>query len=81
MNTQPLTLPELYENALRAKNVSSSDVQFIISLIRESDIDANAYRMENDSYQKLQERELWNVFEEVSQENNIKWEHHNEPER
>lgn len=72
-------LKEVYENGLRTKNVSDNDIQFVLSLINEANIDSNMYIMENYSYTQLLDRGLLDVFNEVSEENAIKWNHTNEP--
>lgn len=73
------SLKELYEHELLAKNVSQSDILFVLSLITESNIDEGLCRMENDYWKKLQERELLDIFEEINRANNILWNHMNDP--
>lgn len=75
------SLKELYQRELAKKGVSQNDIDFVISIIKESDLDENLNRMNNDYWMKLQERGLLDVFEEVSKENNIVWTHSNEEER
>lgn len=75
------SLKELYQRELAKKNVIQSDIDFIVSLIRESDLDERLNRMSNNYWKELQSRDLLDIFEEVSKENNIVWNHSNEEER
>ena len=74
-----------FENKLRnqldKQGVNSSDVEFIMSLIRCSDLDENLKIMENDVYSKLEERNLKNQFEEACESLNIYFTHNHEEEQ
>ncbi len=72
------TLRELYEKALDKKGVNQSDIQFVLSLIKESSLDEIFVIMENDYWKKLSERGLLSVFEDINKEHGINWEHHND---
>lgn len=74
------SLKELYSRELAKKNVNQCDIDFILNLISESILDEKMNRMENDYWKKLQEKGLLDVFEEVTKENNIVWNHSNEEE-
>ena len=54
-----------FRNQLGKQGVNSSDVEFIMSLIRCSDLDENLKIMENDAYSKLEERNLKDQFEKA----------------
>lgn len=71
-------LKSQYESELRAKGVSNEDIQFILNLITEWDEDENLCRMDNDYWKKLEERGLLEIFEEISEEQGIKWTHSND---
>lgn len=74
------TLKDLYERELYAKGVLQNDIQFVLSLIHESDIDENLSIMDNDYWERLQEKKLLDVFEEINKANGIVWSHSNEKE-
>jgi hypothetical protein len=75
------SLKELYQHELAKKNINQSDIDFVVSLIRESDSDERLNRMDNNYWKELQNRGLLEIFEEISKENNIVWNHSNEEER
>ena len=75
------SLKELYQRELVKKGVTQIDIDFILGLIKESDLDEHLNRMGKDYWNKPQEKGLLDVFEEVSKENNIVWTHSNEEER
>lgn len=75
------SLKELYQHELAKKNINQSDIDFVVSLIRESDSDERLNRMDNNYWKELQKRGLLEIFEEISKENNIVWNHSNEEER
>lgn len=79
-NQRYITLKELYEKELRKRGVSNDDIQFVLSLIRESRLDEDQSIMDNDYWKRLQERNLLDVFEEINKKHNIEWLHLNEPE-
>lgn len=66
---------------LASKNVSSADIEFIMSQIKCSDVDENAKIMDNNVYIILEQRGLRQVFEESCQELGFVFSHHNESER
>ena len=74
-----------FENKLRnqldKQGVNSSDVEFIMSLIRCGDLDENLKIMENDVYSKLEKRHLKNQFEKACESLNIYFTHSNEEEQ
>lgn len=74
------TLKELYEKESSLRNVSQVDIQFVLSLIRESRLDDNQSIMDNDYWERLKERNLLDVFEEISKAYSIVWSHSVEPE-
>ena len=74
------TLQELYQRELKKKDVSPEDIDFVLSLISESELDQNLNKMPNDYWQQLENRGLLEVFERVNRENYIEWHHSNEPE-
>lgn len=75
------SLKELYERELSVRSVSPENIRFVLSLIRESPLDENQSIMDNDYWKRLKERDLLNVFEEISKAKGIVWSHSNEPER
>lgn len=75
------SLKELYQCELAKKGVIQSDIDFVTSLIEESDLDEGLNRMSNDYWKLLQKRGLLEIFEEVGKENNIVWNHSNEEEK
>lgn len=75
------TLKELYKRELNVRNVNQTDIQFVLSLIRESDVDENLSIMDNDYWEKLLERDLLKIFEEINEKFNIDWNHSNEEAR
>lgn len=81
LNCHYVSLKELYERELFARNVSNDNIQYVLNLISESDIDPNSYRMENDYWIKLKEKGLLEVFDEISKAHHIVWNHSNEEER
>ena len=72
-------LRSIYQCELEKRGKSDNDIQFVLSLIKEANIDSNMYVMENDSYNRLVERNLWDVFQEINEKNAIHWNHSNEP--
>jgi hypothetical protein len=74
------TLKELYEKELYIRGVTLTDIQYVISLIHNSTLDENLSTMDNDYWEKLKERKLLDVFEEINKTNGIVWTHSNEPE-
>lgn len=74
------TLKELYERELYIRGVTRTDIQYVISLIHDSTLDENLSTMDNDYWEKLKERKLLDVFEEINKTNGIVWTHLNEPE-
>lgn len=80
INYRYSTLKELYERELYVRGVSRTDIQFVLSLIRESELDENLSIMDNDYWEKLQEKKLLDVFDEINKVNGIEWSHSNEPE-
>ena len=70
-----------FRNQLGKQGVNSSDVEFIMSLIRCSDLDENLKIMENDVYSKLEERNLKEQFEKACESLNIQFTHNNEEEQ
>lgn len=72
------TLRELYERELYIRGVTHADIQFVLSLIHESKLDENLSIMDNDYWEKLLERGLLDVFEDVNKDNGIVWTHSNE---
>lgn len=68
-------------NQLGKHGVNSPDVEFIMSLIRCSDLDENLKIMENDVYSKLEERNLKDQFEKACESLNINFSHNNEKEQ
>ena len=75
------SLKELYQCELAKQGVTQLDIDLILGLIKESTLDENQNRMNNDYWKKLQEKGLLDVFEKVSRENNIVWNHFNEEEK
>lgn len=75
----PEGLRSLYQRELEKKGISDTDTQFVLSLIKETNIDPNMYVMENSSYRKLVEKKLWDVFQEINEKYSIQWNHSNEP--
>lgn len=74
------TLKELYEKELSVREVSQVDIEFVLSLIRESRLDENQCIMDNDYWERLKERNLLDVFEEINKAYSIVWSHSIEPE-
>lgn len=74
------TLQEVYQRELERRGISQEDIDFVLSLISESELDPYLNRMSNDYWQQLENRGLLEVFEEVNRENNFEWYHSNEPE-
>ena len=72
------SLKELYERELYVRDVSQTNIDFILSLIRESPSDENLSIMNNDYWEKLQERDLLDVFEEINKAKGIVWSHSND---
>lgn len=72
-------LRNIFQRELEIKGISNNDIQFVLSLINETDIDSNMYFMENSAYNQLVERDLWVVFEEINEKHSIRWNHSNEP--
>lgn len=72
------TLRELYERELYIRGVTHADIQFVLSLIHESKLDENLSIMDDDYWEKLLERGLLDVFEDVNKDNGIVWTHSNE---
>ena len=75
------SLKKLYQCELAKQGVTQFDIDLILGLIKESTLDENQNRMNNDYWKKLQEKGLLDVFEKVSRENNIVWNHFNEEEK
>lgn len=75
----PEGLRSLYQRELEKKGISDTDTQFVLSLIKETNIDPNMYVMENSSYRKLVEKKVWDVFQEINEKYSIQWNHSNEP--
>ena len=70
----------MYERELSVRSVSPENIRFVLSLIQESPLDENLSIMDNDYWKRLKERDLLDVFEEISKANGIVWSHSNEPE-
>ena len=74
-----------FENKLRnqlvKQGVNPPDIEFIMSLIRCSNLDENLKIMENDVYSKLEERNLKDQFEKACESLNIHFTHNNEKEQ
>ena len=75
------SLKGLFERELRLKNVLEENIKYILDLITEMDSDSNLNRMDNDAFDKLEERGLKDVFDEICDKYGIKWNHSNEPDR
>ena len=75
------SLKELYENELHVRGVLHADIRFVVSLIRESPLDENLSIMDNDYWERLKERDLLDVFEDINKANGIVWSHLNEAEK
>lgn len=73
-------MEELYQRELERRGISQEDIDFVLSLISESELDPNLNRMPNDYWQQLESKGLLEVFEEINRENHIEWYHSNEPE-
>lgn len=58
----PEGLRSLYQRELEKKGISDTDTQFVLSLIKETNIDPNMYVMENSSYRKLVEKKTMGCF-------------------
>lgn len=80
LNHRYSTLKELYERELYIRGVTQTDIQFVLSLIRESKLDENQSIMDNDYWESLKERNLLDVFEAINKANGIVWSHSNEEE-
>ena len=68
-------------NKLLSKNVKADDINFIMSLIRSSELDENLKIMDNDVYIRLEKRGLCKVFEDSCEELGFKFTHNNDPVR
>lgn len=68
-------------NQLSSQGVIPADVEFIMSLIRCSDLDENLKIMDNDVYIKLEERNLKDQFEKACDVLGFHFTHNNESER
>ena len=66
---------------LQEKGVSSQNIDFIMRQIKSSQLDENLKIMENSFYSLLEERGLWDIFEESCKELGLILMHNNEPER
>jgi hypothetical protein len=71
LNQRYSTLRELYERELYIRGTTQTDIQFVLSLIRESPLDENLSIMDNDYWKKLTERGLLDVFEDINKANGI----------
>ncbi len=80
LNQRYSTLKELYERELYIRGTTQTDIQFVLSLIRESPLDENLSIMDNDYWEKLSEKGLLDVFEDINKANGIVWSHSNESE-
>lgn len=80
INYRCSTLRELYEKELYIRGVTKTDIQFVLGLIRESRLDENLSIMDNECWERLEERNLLDVFKEINKVNGIVWSHSNEPE-
>lgn len=70
-----------FRNQLSNQGVIPADVEFIMSLIRCSDLDENMKIMENDVYTKLEEKNLRVQFEKACEILECHFTHNNECER
>lgn len=75
------TFESMLNSKLESLGVSEKDILFISSLIHSSDQDENLKIMNNDVYQRLEKKELLEVFEKACKELKIEFTHNNEPER
>ena len=67
---------ELHSNL--SKVMSDEDVQFVESLIHSCRRDENLLYLNDDAFNRLQERNLQDAFNEVSNRMGIKWWHSTE---
>lgn len=75
------SLKGLFERELRLKNVLEENITYILDLITEMESDSNLNRMDNDAFDKLEERGLKGVFDEICDKYGIKWNQSNELDR
>ena len=63
---------------LSEKNISSSDIEFIMAQIKCGELDDNLKIMDNEVYNRLNEKGLENIFREACQELGFVFYHSNE---
>ena len=74
-----------FEDKLRAEldneNLSTDNIEFILSLISEDKNDSNLKIMNNDVFRKLEKKGLYEAFNNACSRMKIQWTHSNEPTR
>ncbi len=73
-------VPEL-KKKLSQNGVSSTNIEFIMSQLKDSKLDEDFKILHNDAYQLFVERDIWDAFEKSLHDLGIVLTHTNEPEQ